>query len=384
MENQNTNDIVKIGENSKEFFNFYKEIYNFFEDEISKNIYIKFFECRINGNTDDLCEYSSEFVKNKWFEIQKLKNKNRAFTINYSHNDNTIGLSDIPKIDHDKTVVIYSAGRIGKELIKYYKTTNKVLVVDCYYESIVSIDGVDVISEKKAFIDHKDSNSIWIIASGNYCDLFYDNLIKAGIDNENIILNDYIVDNENQYFDFFEPRPNEIFVDCGVYDAINSIKFSDWAKDYKKIYLFEPDYDNYIKSKNNLNNVNITEFELFQVGLWNKNETLYLNNNGSSSAINSDNCDGIKIEVSMLDTILNNREVTYIKMDIEGVELKALQGAEETIKKYKPRLAICVYHKNEDIIQIPLYLKSILPEYKFALRHYTSKFEETVLYAWVE
>jgi len=68
-------------------------------------------------------------------------------------------------------------------------------------------------------------------------------------------------------------------------------------------------------------------------------------------------------------------------MDIEGSELEALKGAEETIKKYHPVLAISAYHKPEDIVELPAYIRSIDPEYKFYLRSYHLEFTEIVLYA---
>ena len=68
-------------------------------------------------------------------------------------------------------------------------------------------------------------------------------------------------------------------------------------------------------------------------------------------------------------------------MDIEGAELEALKGAEETIKRYRPKLAICVYHKPEDIVEIPKYILNINPDYKLYLRHYSDNAGETVLYA---
>ena len=74
-------------------------------------------------------------------------------------------------------------------------------------------------------------------------------------------------------------------------------------------------------------------------------------------------------------------EVTYIKLDIEGAELEALKGAKKIIQKYKPRLAVCIYHKKEDLIEIPQYLKELVPEYKFYVRHYSNTTWETVLYA---
>ena len=56
-------------------------------------------------------------------------------------------------------------------------------------------------------------------------------------------------------------------------------------------------------------------------------------------------------------------------------------GAEKTIVNHKPKLAICVYHKAEDIWKIPEYLMQLRPDYDFYLRHYSFEASETVLYA---
>ena len=82
-----------------------------------------------------------------------------------------------------------------------------------------------------------------------------------------------------------------------------------------------------------------------------------------------------------LDEIVKDEKVSYIKMDVEGSELKALQGAKETIKNNKPKLAICIYHKPEDILDLLTYILELVPEYKLSIRHYTSCMWETVLYA---
>ena len=73
--------------------------------------------------------------------------------------------------------------------------------------------------------------------------------------------------------------------------------------------------------------------------------------------------------------------VTFIKMDIEGAELEALKGSSKIIKKYMPKLAISLYHKKDDILEIPLYIKELVPEYKLYIRHYSNAGVETVLYA---
>ena len=92
---------------------------------------------------------------------------------------------------------------------------------------------------------------------------------------------------------------------------------------------------------------------------------------------------GISINTDSIDNITSDLRggVDLIKMDIEGSELKALEGAANTIKKYHPVLAVCVYHKKEDLITIPQYIKSLWPEYRLYLRNYSKYSQELVLYA---
>ena len=72
---------------------------------------------------------------------------------------------------------------------------------------------------------------------------------------------------------------------------------------------------------------------------------------------------------------------TFIKMDIEGGELSALRGAKKTIENYHPKLAICVYHKPEDMWEIPNYVLSLDTSYQLYFRHYNFSKSETVMFA---
>ena len=117
-------------------------------------------------------------------------------------------------------------------------------------------------------------------------------------------------------------------------------------------------------------------------GLWDKEDVLCFKaySNGSSRLEKKGE---IKIPVGSLDDMIRDERVTFIKMDIEGSELEALKGAKNTIRNHHPRLAICIYHKPIDVIEIPAYILELVPEYKFYVRHYDSSLEETVLYATV-
>ena len=146
----------------------------------------------------------------------------------------------------------------------------------------------------------------------------------------------------------------------------------------KKIYAFEPDEKHSHKCEKILkNNERVV---LIKKGLFDEDGIIsFMSQDGEGSLICEDGEE--KIEICKIDT--ESGDATFIKLDIEGAELKALIGAKETIVKNKPKLAISIYHKPEDILQIPMYLKALVPEYKFYLRQYTMSYLECVLYATV-
>jgi hypothetical protein len=104
-------------------------------------------------------------------------------------------------------------------------------------------------------------------------------------------------------------------------------------------------------------------------------------------SIISETSTGIKEETSVkvkaIDNLANLKKTTFIKMDIEGAEIEALKGAKNTILKDKPRLAISIYHSDEDMLRIAEWIHATVPEYKLYCRHhslYPFVFE-TILYA---
>ncbi len=82
-----------------------------------------------------------------------------------------------------------------------------------------------------------------------------------------------------------------------------------------------------------------------------------------------------------IDNVEECRDATFIKMDIEGSEYEALIGAQNTIKKNRPKLAICIYHSDEDMLRLIELIANWDLGYKFYIRHHAQKISETVLYA---
>ncbi len=185
----------------------------------------------------------------------------------------------------------------------------------------------------------------------------------------------------NQYFiPEVKLGKNEIFMDCGMYDGDTIVEFMSRCDGFDTIIGFEPDMENI----NKFNQRNLEgNIKVINKGVWSKDDILCFKSEGTTASKFSDDGD-IKIHVTSIDSLQLERPVTFIKMDIEGSELEALHGAKNTIIRDCPTLAICVYHKKEDLITIPQFIKSIAPDncnYTFYLRHHSLYEHETVLYA---
>lgn len=209
-------------------------------------------------------------------------------------------------------------------------------------------------------------------------------LLKNGFQKEKIIdLQEMVVPYcSRQYFDteIIKPGPEEIFVDGGCFDCLTDKAFVKWCSgNYKKIYAFEPDLENYQRCQKESEKEIIENMILYHKGLWNCETKLSFQEAGSSTSKIGEGT--TTISTVALDDIVGDDKVTFIKLDIEGAELEALQGAKRTIQTNRPRMAICIYHKSEDIVTIPEYILSLRNDYKLYIRHYTLNDSETVIYA---
>ena len=100
-----------------------------------------------------------------------------------------------------------------------------------------------------------------------------------------------------------------------------------------------------------------------------------------SFVLGGTSCENVRlIKTATVDQTVSE-PITYMKMDIEGAEMHALRGAERQIAKNKPKLAVSVYHKIGDLFEISSYLRTLVPEYRFYLRHHSYAGDDTVLYA---
>jgi len=158
---------------------------------------------------------------------------------------------------------------------------------------------------------------------------------------------------------------NETIVDLGAYDGDTIREFTEYTHGkYNHIFALEPDAKNFKKLEKNTSGQR--DITIYNMGAWDKKDTLIFEKKaGRNSKLSSQ---GVPVKVTDIDSLINV-PVTMIKMDIEGAEMKALCGAEKTIKKYLPKLYVCAYHRNEDLFALGKKILELNKNYKLYLRH---------------
>jgi FkbM family methyltransferase len=187
---------------------------------------------------------------------------------------------------------------------------------------------------------------------------------------------------KKQYFNDITPiNEKEVFVDGGGFDGDSVLAFLAATNgNYKKIVSFEPDPVNYEAEKRNL--AQYKNCVVLPYGLWNCTTQLHFKNDMEmSSRVDEESSDGTVIEVVAIDQMEDCKDATFIKMDIEGSELMALEGARETILRNRPILTVCIYHSDEDMLAIPEWMNKNLSDYRYYCRHHSLYGWDTVMYA---
>jgi FkbM family methyltransferase len=190
-----------------------------------------------------------------------------------------------------------------------------------------------------------------------------------------------VLDDDDLYApkNLIEFSDNEVYVDGGSYDGDTIRSFAKKVHDrFDRVYAFEPDPVTYRTLQSNF--AAEPRVEPIHAGLHREKGVLRFKDDGSRGAIFAS--DGtITMPVISLDDVLGQKPVTYIKMNIEGAEIDALYGAEQAIRRERPKLAISVYHRPSDLWRIPDIVGQFSADYRLFLRQHDGGIIETVLYA---
>ena len=193
------------------------------------------------------------------------------------------------------------------------------------------------------------------------------------------ISNCFLATGYSYSYDILNLQKKDVVVDGGAYCGDTILEMQAYLLgNMQKVYAFEPDDKNYGELQRRFRGND--SIVCLQAGLHDYDGTMGLSNDGTMGSSLTETS-AYKIPVLALDGNEMFHDVSVIKMDIEGNELAALHGMRNLIQKNKPNLAICIYHKNEDIVNIWQFFRELKLSYRYYLRQHSRSVEETVFYA---
>lgn len=305
---------------------------------------------------------------------------------------NFLDINDLLKMNKEKRVIVILFMGDYYEQMKEFVTKGLYCIIpqDCIFEEIGSMPNDEDWFSNNQILETYDS------LEDDLSKKIYSNILARRIA---LPLADYTYSDlrsENQYFlqDFFDLSKEEVFCDCGAFNGDTLWSFLDVVNGFcKYIYAYELADDNFDELERAAKEMErkypsftSSHYKLIHAGVWDhKTKIPFGKENAApreSYAFYKKNSNNLLTYVDAV-TIDESTDipVTFIKMDIEGAELNALRGGAGQIRQNRPKLAICVYHRLHDLWEIPMYIKSLVPEYKLYLRHHTVSLGDTVLYA---
>jgi FkbM family methyltransferase len=183
--------------------------------------------------------------------------------------------------------------------------------------------------------------------------------------------------------DLLELRSDEQLIDCGAFDGDTVrafLKRQDEA--FASVDSFEPDPANFKKLEGYVSNLRPplrAKVRVHPCAVGSRTEIVRFNAQANEASFVG--AGELEVRCVDLDHYLAGRAPTYIKMDIEGFEPEALQGASGIIRQHAPVLAICVYHKQDHVWRLPLLMRSLSEEYRLYLRPHLLEVWDLVCYA---
>lgn len=205
------------------------------------------------------------------------------------------------------------------------------------------------------------------------------------------ILTDFIIKQYeyNHKGKIIKAEKGDIVIDGGGCWGDTALYFANEVGSRGRVFSFEfiPRNIEIFERNVLLNQLLAENIELIKHPLWKDSSTkLYFKDNGPGSVVSDEPSDDLQgtcytLSIDELVKMKDLQRVDFIKMDIEGAETNALKGAHETIRKFKPKLAIALYHSADDFESIPSLVREMDSGYKFYFSHCSIHAEESMLFA---
>ncbi len=272
-------------------------------------------------------------------------------------------LSEVEEMAEDFVVVLAFAAGYQEIVDKIHDIASK----HTLYVPDVPVAGTGLFTYDFCVQNQEKIRQVYDSLADDYSRKVYANIINFKISGKIEYLSSVTTPKEEIYHSIIKPHISETYVDLGAYNGDTVRELLEFTNGrYSSIYALEPDKKNFKKlSKFTDSMPNVYPIN---AAAWCIDTSLpFAAKAGRQSAISafSENF----VEARSVDSVLQGKPATIIKMDVEGFEREAIWGAAQTISHYAPKLMIALYHRNEDIFELPLLIKALNERYKLYLRH---------------
>lgn len=289
---------------------------------------------------------SDDFVRGHYFEGFKVHK-----------------LSEVEAMVSDFVVVLAFAAGYQEIVNKIYNIASR----HTLFVPDVPVAGGGLFTYEYCMENKEKIRKVYDSLADDYSRKVYANIINFKISGKIEYLSAVTTAKSEIYKKIIKPNTNEVYVDLGAYngDTIRELLEFTHGK-YNSIYALEPDRKNFKKLNkfvDGMKNVHALNNAAWCIDT----ELPFASKAGRQSAITANVT--TMIEARSVDSILAGKPATLIKMDVEGFEREAIWGVSSTICRYSPKLMVSLYHRNEDIFELPLLIKMLNPDYKLYIRH---------------
>jgi FkbM family methyltransferase len=270
-------------------------------------------------------------------------------------------LSQIEKLIDDFVIVLaFAAGY--KSL---YDRINEIASKHILLAPDVPVAG-DTLFTYNYYLENKDKfEKVYDMLADEESRKTYENVINFKISGKIDYLNDCTSPKEDVWSRIMPLREESVYVDLGAYNGDTVLEYAEVSGNkYKAIYAFEPNAKNFRKLKKNTEA--LRDVTLFNAGAWSDNGVINFTSNEGRMSHASDFGEK-ETEVLSVDKAVPE-QASLIKLDVEGSEREAIIGAKGHISGGADVIS-ALYHRSEDLFDIPLLLKSIAPDLKLYVRH---------------
>lgn len=307
--------------------------------------------------------------KNRGIEISDFFASDGFVRERLFHGKSVLSYSDIKKKYNDFTVVVSFASALPEVMANIYE-------IDSEHELYVPDVPVfgNTLFDMSFFEKHKtDFEKVYFLLADDESKSVYENVIKAKLFGKVEFMKASESPKNAVFKEILNTEKYRTYADIGAYNGDTIKELLSIAPNINEVYAVEPDPRNFRKLKEYANSVTECKIHCLDVAAWDKETKLTFDGSGNRNS----NISGaeaskrkITINATTIDSIFNGSSADFIKYDVEGADIEALNGSENTIKKYSPDLMLSLYHRSEDIYTLPLRLAEIQPEYKLYLRRF--------------